>query len=89
MATRRLKVAYFAAAPLSAVAPQTQLASYDGPFASSQAITSRSLRTQPQCHPETAVNLRLLGKGVGWALGIEGVTALCLFAVWFVWHLRL
>ena len=68
--------------------PQLQMVSYAATFASAQVIASRDLRAQAEWHPEAAVNLRLLGKGVGWAFGIEGVTALCLYAIWFMWHLR-
>ncbi|MGB8031960.1 MAG: hypothetical protein WCF30_20090 [Terracidiphilus sp.] len=89
MATQRLKVAHLLAASPSPVASQLQMASYASTFASAQAVASCGLRTQPEWHPEAVVNLRLLGKGVGWALGIEGVTALSLYAVWFLWHLRL
>ena len=56
--------------------------------ASTQTVVNQGLRTQGEWHPEAVVNLRLLGKGVGWAFGIEGVAAMCLYAIWFVWHFR-
>ncbi len=88
MATRRLKVAHLVAASPSPAAPQREPVSCADPFASAQVI-ARRLGTQTEWQPEAVVNHRLLGKGVGWAFGIEGVTALCLYAIWFVWHLRL
>ena len=89
MATKRLKVGHLLAASPSPAASQLQITSYAARFASVQATASRELRTRAELHSEAAVNLRLLGKGVGWAFGIEGVTALCLYAVWFLWHIRL
>lgn len=37
---------------------------------------------------EEFVNLRLLGKGLRWAFGIEGATALCVYVFWLAWHFR-
>jgi hypothetical protein len=88
MATQRLDVDPLLAASSFRAASQTQVASYAGPFGSGQAIASRELRTQAERNLEGVVNRRLLGKGIGWAFGIEGVTALCLYAIWFVWHFR-
>lgn len=85
MATRPLNAAQVFAASPSLVAPQVQMASYAATFASAHA--SRRLPTEAERHADANVDLRRLGKGVGWALGIEGVTALCLYAVWFLCHL--
>jgi len=86
MATQRLEVAQLSAAmPFPAAPP---IPSYAAQFASAQAIATGDLRPQPKGHPDGAVDLRLLGKGVGWALGIEGVTALGVYAAWFLWHFR-
>lgn len=89
MATQRLEVAHLVAASSSPVVSPLQTESYASTFANTQVIPSRNLRARTEWHPEAVVNLRLLGKGVGWAFGIEGATALCLFAIWFVWHFRL
>ena len=89
MATQRLKVQDLFAASPSPIEPQTQPASYARPFGDDPTIASRGPRTEAERLRQEVVDLRLLGKGVGWAIGIEGVTALCLYALWFVGHLRL
>ena len=88
MAAQRLYVDHLLAASPSLLPPRMEMPSFAAKFASTQAIARRGLRTQAEWHPEAVVNLRLLGKGVGWAFGIEGVAALCLYAIWFAWHLR-
>lgn len=88
MANQRLEVAHFLAALPSPVTPQTQMASYATTFASAQAGASDGIGAQAEWHPEGVVNLRLLVKGVGWALGIEGATAVGLYAIWLLWHVR-
>ncbi len=89
MATQRLEVGHLSIASPSLLAPEVQMTSYADSFASVRMIASRGLGAQTELDSEAAVNLRRLGKGVGWAFGIEGVTALCLYAIWFVWHLWL
>ncbi len=89
MATQPLKVAHILAPSPSPIVSPLQMASYASTFARAQVIASRGLGTQTEWHPESAVNLRLLAKGVGWAIGIEGVTALCLYAIWFLCRVRL
>jgi hypothetical protein len=89
MATQPLEAGHLVGVSPSPAAAQPQMASYAARFASTHAIARRGLRTQAEWHPEAVVNLRLLVKGVGWAFGIEGAAALCLFAIWFAWHLRL
>ncbi len=89
MATQRLEVAQLMATSPSPIVSPLQMASYASTFASAHVIASKGLGVQAELHSEAAVNLRLLGRGVGWAFGIEGVTALCLYAIWLVWHLWL
>ena len=89
MATQRLEVAHFVAASPSPIVSPLRMASYASTFARAQVVASRGLGRQTEWYPESVVNLRLLVKGVGWALGIEGVTALCLYAIWFLCHFRL
>jgi hypothetical protein len=88
MATRRLNVDPFLAASSFRAASETQLGNCAGPFARTDAIASRQLGMQVEWNREAVVNHRLLGKGIRWAFGIEGVTALCLYTIWYVWHLR-
>jgi hypothetical protein len=89
MATQRLEVAHLLTASPSPIESPLQMASYASTFASAQVIASRGLGMQTEWHHESVVNLRLLVKGVSWAFGIEGVTAICVYAIWFLCHLRL
>ncbi|HEY1806757.1 MAG TPA: hypothetical protein VGG45_19965 [Terracidiphilus sp.] len=87
MATQQFEAAHLSAAQPFPAVPSSQ--SYAAKFGGSQAVASRIvLPSQPDWHPDGAVDLRLLGKGVSWALGIEGITALGLYTAWFFWHLR-
>jgi hypothetical protein len=88
MAIERLESAHLLTVSPSPITPQMQMASYAARLANAQAGASGGIRAQAEWQPEGAANLRLLGKGVGWALGIEGATALCLYAMWLLWHLR-
>jgi hypothetical protein len=69
------------------IAHQAQITSYAATFASSREITNIVLGTDAKRPAESIVNLRLLGKGVGWALGIEGAMAMCAYAIWWLWHI--
>lgn len=86
MAAQRFDDAHFLAAPPSLLAPQMQLASYASTSASAQAIGTSVLHAGA-APAEAIVNLRLLGKGVVWALAIESATALCIYALWHLYHL--
>ena len=70
-------------------APGIRIASYADPLAGTQVTTSGASRAGFEWPAEAIVNLRLLAKGVGWALAIEGATALSVCAVWYLCHLRL
>ncbi len=88
MAAQRLDVDHLLAASPSLLPLRMEMSSFAARFASTQTVVNQGLRAQGEWHPEAVVNLRLLGKGVGWAFGIEGVAAMCLYAIWFVWHFR-
>ena len=87
MATQRFNAADLLGASRFHLAHPAQLTSYAATFARAHAIANSVLRTEVEWPSEAVVNLRLLRKGVGWALGIEGATAMCLYAIWFLWHL--
>jgi len=86
VAAQRFNAAKFLRASPSQLAHTTQMASYASRFARTGAFASGALRAEAEWPAKAAVNLRLLGKGVSWALGIEGATAVCLYAAWFLWH---
>jgi len=87
VATQRFDDAHLVAASPSLLVPRIQMASYASTFASAQAIASSGLRAKTEWASDAIVNLRLLGKGVGWALAIEGAAALSLYALWHMWQL--
>jgi hypothetical protein len=69
----------FPAPPLSR---SLQMGSYAAPMLRRRVIQERGVyREMPA---EAVADIRVLGKGVGWALAIEGAAALC---VCLVWHL--
>jgi hypothetical protein len=84
MATQRFDDAHFLAAASSLA--QLQMASY-ATFASTQAIGGRDGGAEAIWPTEAVSNPPSVAKGVGWAIAIEGGTALCLYAVWSFWHL--
>lgn len=71
------------------VAPRIQVGSYADPPEKIQIERTGASRAGFEWPAEAVVNLRLLAKGVGWALAIEGTTALSVCAVWYLCHLRL
>jgi hypothetical protein len=88
MATQRLKGDHLLAASSSRALSHLKLGRFSGLSTCDQAIADQEPDTRTPQPPEVVVDLRLLGKGVRWAFGIEGATALCLYAVWLVWHFR-
>lgn len=71
------------------LAPRTQIASYADPSAGTRIARSGGSRAGFEWPAEAVVNLRLLAKGVGWALAIEGTTALSVCGLWYLCHLWL
>jgi hypothetical protein len=71
------------------LAPRTQMASYADPLAGTQIARGGASRAGIEWPAEAIVNLRLLAKGISWALAIEGATALSVCAVWYLCHLWL
>jgi hypothetical protein len=62
------------------------MASYAATMAGTQVIRTGTGRADLEWPAEAIVNLRLLGKGVGWALAIECTAALSICAVWYLCH---
>ncbi len=63
-----------------------EMSSYAAPLMRPRVLRNETLDPEQEWPAEAAVNVRLLVKGVGWALGIEGVAAISLYAVWHLWH---
>jgi hypothetical protein len=61
-----------------------QMSSFAAPMTQGRALETDTIV------PEAAQaigDLHRVGKGVCWALGIEGAAALCLYAIWHLWQL--
>jgi hypothetical protein len=52
-----------------------------------QAIDAMPVATEALFPAETFVDGRKLVRGLRWALSIEGVVALVIYAAWYVWQL--
>lgn len=67
--------------------PTLKMSSYAAPVLRPRASENDTLSPESEWPPEAVVDVRLLGKGVGWALAIEGVAAFTLYAIWHLWHI--
>jgi hypothetical protein len=64
-----------------------QMSSVAAPFTQGHALEAGAMGPEAECPAQAVVDLRRLGKGVCWALGIEGAAALCLYLIWDLWQL--
>ncbi|MGO8757024.1 MAG: hypothetical protein ACLQG3_02765 [Terracidiphilus sp.] len=64
------------------------MSSYAPTWAPPQEMEAGSVspESEPEWPPDAVVDLRLLGRGVRWALAIEGVAALSVYVVWYLWR---
>ena len=79
-------------ASLTAISPSLpsaplQMSSYAAPFTHGHALEAGIMSPKAKWPEQNVVDFRSLGKGVSWALTIEGAAALCLYAVWHLWLL--
>ena len=63
-----------------------QMSSYAGALPQPPALRSGGTNVDAEWPAETIVNAHDLGKGVSWALAIEGAAALAICLVWRLWH---
>ncbi len=89
MPTQRFDDIHPATALPSLLSPQLHMSSYAAPLMQTQGMKAGAIRVEAEWPAEAIVNLRDLGRGVGWALGIEGAAALSFYAVWHLWRLWL
>lgn len=85
MPTRPFDHSNFATLPVRPLSPTYQMSSYAVPLARPGILAGSGPGRDGEWPPEAMVNVRALGKGVAWALGIEGVGALCIFLVCHFW----
>ena len=86
MATQPFDNAHLLTASPSLLAPQLQLSSYAPTVAGTEVLRSGAVPADAEWPGEAIVNLHRLGKGVCWALGIEGAAALSLYGIWLLWN---
>ena len=87
MQSQRFNDAHLAVASPSLLSPRLQMSSDATPLLRSQVMKAGAVVAEAEWPAEAIVNLRDLGRGVSWALAIEGAAALSLLAVWYLWHL--
>ena len=78
------KMATYSSAPL---ARSIEMSSFAVPLTRSRAIDEGQVSAEIGWSPEAVVDLGALGKGVGWALAIEGSAALCIYFACQLWIL--
>ena len=54
-----------------------------------RALSNRGLDADAEWPPEAVVDIRVLGRGVAWALGIEAAAALFVGVIWHLCSLLL
>ncbi|MGA2570011.1 MAG: hypothetical protein ABSF23_05790 [Terracidiphilus sp.] len=64
------------------------MSSYTATWEQTQELEAGSVSPESESEwpPEAVVNLHLLARGVRWALAIEGVAALSVYVVWYLWR---
>lgn len=85
MPTRPFDNSNFVTLPMRPLSPTYQMSSYAVPLTRPGVLDGGMLERNAEWPSEVMVDVRALGKGVAWALGIEGVGALCIFLVWHFW----
>ena len=78
------KMATYSSAPL---ARTIEMSSYAVPLTRGRAIDERAVSAEIGWPPEAVVDLGALGKGVCWALAIEGSAAMCIYFACQLWIL--
>ena len=63
------------------------MSSYAAPLMPAQVLDSSAMDAEAEWPPEAIVNWGNLGKGIRWAIAIEGVAALAVYGAWQLWHL--
>ena len=64
-----------------------QMSSFAAPMRQADVLNAGTITPEAEWPEQTVVDVRSLGKGVRWALGLECAAALCLYAIWHLWQL--
>lgn len=67
--------------------PRLQMSSYAGPLIRTQVMRPGAVSAEAEWPAEAFVKFRDLGRGVRWALAIEGAAALSICGLWYLCHL--
>ena len=67
--------------------PRLQMSSYAGPLIRTQVMRPGAVSAEAEWPAEAFVDLGDLGRGVSWALAIEGAATLIVCAAWHLWEL--
>ena len=70
-----------------AISRPLPLVGYAPPLADAPPLESMSPDSAAEWPPEAIVDGRKLGKGLRWALTIEGIAALIFYGAWYLRHL--
>ncbi len=85
MPTRPFDNPNFGAPAGRLLSPSFQMSTYAAPLIRPGMLQASRIGHEAECPDEAVVDVRRLGKGVCWALAIEGAATLCIF---LAWHLR-
>ena len=69
---------------VSPLAPSYQMSSSALPMLRPRVFSGRGMSPEAEWPAEAVVDIRVLGRGVAWALAIEGTAA---FTMYIAWHL--
>jgi hypothetical protein len=96
MPTQRLDDAHLSAVSTSLLPPRRQtslvepflqLSRYPAPYFLAEVIRPRAASAETEWPAEAFVDVGDLGRGVSWALAIEGAVALSICGLWYLCHL--
>ena len=86
MPSRRFDDASLNAPSPSLLSAPLRMSSYAPPFTQGHILEAGTISPKAEWPEQKAVDFRSLGRGVRWALTIEGAVALCIYAIWLFWR---
>lgn len=87
MPTRPFDNPNFATPAARPFSPSFQMSSYAAPLTRPGVLEAGRIRHNAELHDDAVVDISRLGKGVCWALAIEGAATLCIFLAWHLYSL--
>ena len=71
----------------SLLSPKMEMSSYAAPLMAAHVVDSPATDAEAEWPLEAVVDWSKLGKGIRWALGLEGLATLAVYGMWQLWHL--